>query len=94
VSWDFGNLDSYFENPQGLEPAWIDSWLASAAVSGAAPLRVGDPVLANLLGAAEGDLTRFAKMAAAALDHAASRGVAALDAEAEDAGRAAIVESE
>ena len=35
VTWDFGNLDSYFEDPESLQPAWIDSWLASAALSGA-----------------------------------------------------------
>jgi hypothetical protein len=94
VVWDFGNLDSYFEDPQGLQLQWVDSWLASAALPEAEPLTVGDPVLASLLGRADGDLPRFAEMAAAAVDDAAARGATSLDDQAEQAGLSRIVESE
>ncbi len=94
VSWDFGNLDSYFEDPEGLHPEWIDSWLASAALPGATPLTLNDPILSTLFDRAEGDIRRFATAAAAALDDAAGRGAFELDEQAERAGLRSIVESE
>ena len=94
VPWDFGNLDTYFENPQALDPVVIDSWLASASIQGATPITSEDPVVASLLAAADGNLTRFATMAAAAVDDAAARSANALDGQAQAAALAAIVESE
>jgi hypothetical protein len=94
VSWGFENLDAYFEDPAALRPESIDSWLASAALVGAAPLSLDDPVLAGLLQAADGDLIAFARMAEAAVDDAAGRGATAFDEQAKAAGLSAIVESE
>jgi hypothetical protein len=94
VSWDFGNLYSYFENPQAFDPAWVDSWLASAALQDTIPMSGKDPVFGRFLDRAKGDLQRFATMAAAAVDDAAVRGSTSLDEQAERAGLSAIVESE
>ncbi len=93
VDWDFANLDSYFEDPTGLHSEWIDSWLASATLPGTVPLSLADPVLAELLSRAEGSLDRFARLASAAVDDAASRGAGCLDAQAASTALGTDVES-
>ena len=85
----FPDLIALEEAPDAIDVAMIDRWLAAAAAPAAAPLTVGDPVLSELLDGAEGSLKAFSLAAGIAIENAADRGVAALDAEALEAGKAA-----
>jgi len=84
IRWDFRGLFALQEEPGVILPEVIDGWLDAASVAPGA-LSSGDGVLAELRGAAQGSFDRFVRMAHAAVESAASRGIGTLD----DAARAA-----
>ena len=89
LRWDFSALVSLQKDPDVLDLDVVESWLAAASISDAAP-SMSDPVLAALAQDASGSLEAFIGMAGAAIEDAASRSVSALDDAALAAGRNAL----
>jgi hypothetical protein len=89
IDWDFEGVVRLEESPGVLDRQLMDRALAAAAVSGAEPLTLEDPVLDALMTAAGGSMQDALVMARAAIEDAARRGVARLDDESRDAGLAA-----
>lgn len=79
ISWDFPGLVAAQSRPDEIERESVDRWLASAALPGATPLSLDDPMLARMVELSEGSFARFATMANRAIDDAAARRVAQLD---------------
>ena len=77
------------ESADAIDVEMIDRWLAAAALAGAVPLTLGDPVLSALLAGAEGSLKAFSLAAGMAIESAAERGVSGLDEASLEAGKAA-----
>jgi hypothetical protein len=94
LDWGFAELERLQNEPDALAPAAVNGWLAAAARRGTVPLTVEDPVIAALFDEADGSLSAFASMAAAAVESSAARGCTSLDDAALSAGRAALVSSE
>ncbi len=94
VRWDFGNLERLQTGRDPLDTAIAREWYDAATLPGhAVPGESTDATLAALAERAGGDLARFAEMAAAAIEDAASRRAGALDAAALEAGLSAHVAS-
>ena len=88
VEWGFSGLASFEKDSQALDTATVDSWMARAAVPGAVPLTMDDPVLSALMSDSEG-FSEFAFRAATAIEDAADRAASTLDEEALNAARVA-----
>ncbi len=91
LKWDFPGLERFQDAPDEIAVDMIDLWLEAASIS-QPPMTMADPVLAELAREAQGSLTSFVTMAAAAIEDAASRGAASLDDDALEAGRAVATE--
>ncbi len=74
--WDFHNLAALQSEPEAIDTAIVDEWLAAAALPDRSPLTMADPVLAQLAEDAEGSLPRFIALAREAIEDAGARGVA------------------
>ncbi|MCG2806691.1 MAG: hypothetical protein L6413_00270, partial [Coriobacteriia bacterium] len=79
VEWEFPNLVEIEQDPDCLTSEIVDRWCSAAAMAGSLTLSAIDPVLAQLMVEAEGSLTGFVRMAAAAVEDAAVRASTALD---------------
>lgn len=91
VEWDFPWLEKAQNEPDELDMEMVHSWLRSATLPGhSADFSALDALTTD----ADGDLGTFVAMARAAIEDAAERGVPALDDEALDAGRAAVVQED
>lgn len=88
LSWDFSGLVPLQEHPDEILEDVVNGWLKSAALEDSRVFTLDDPVLAELISAAEGSLRSFVGMASAAFESAADRGVAELDAASLEAGKA------
>jgi len=88
LKWDFPYLVALQSAPDELDETMIDSWLGAASIMDK-PLSLQHPVLAALAADANGSLTSFVTMAAAAVEDAAVRGSDNLDEQALAAGRLA-----
>ncbi len=89
ISWEFPGLIPMQEQQDVFLPDVVSGWLAAAALADASPLTLESAVLSALRDAADGSMSRFVRMARAAIESASDRGVAALDDVAKDAGLAA-----
>jgi len=67
------------ESGDRLDIESANRWLRAASLDQTTPLTANDPVLSALADASEGSFLRFARLAAAAIEDAADRGVSALD---------------
>jgi hypothetical protein len=86
VDWSMPELERLRADQDLLDPEIVRSWVAAATVSDGdgEPLNGLDP----LIEAADGSLERFQRMASAAVEDAAARGVSSIDDEAVAAARA------
>lgn len=90
ITWDFAGLLPLQENPGVLLENVAASWVQAAALPGSS-ITMEDPALVRLRQAAQGSMPRFIRAAAAAIESAAGRGSAQIDATAEAAGLEAAV---
>lgn len=88
VRWDFPGLLPMQENRGTLLPQVVDEWLACAALA-EGTWTMAEPVLAALAAEADGSMRAFIRMAHAAIESAAERGLDRLDDEARQSGLAA-----
>lgn len=88
VDWSMRGLLQY-QDGRAYDADIAQDWIDSASAEPSGRLRVDSPAFASIATAAEGDMFRFAWMAAAAVDDAAVRGLRELDDEAVAAGLAA-----
>jgi hypothetical protein len=86
LDWEFSGVRKVFESPDTIDVPMINDWLAGATLPGSVPFDADDPVVAALLNASNGSLSRFVDEMEAAIDDAANRQVSSLDDIAKDAG--------
>jgi hypothetical protein len=94
LEWDFPGLIPTQEKYDAIIPEVVNAWLANAATSGAEPLTLESPGIAGLVEASEGSLQKLIYLGQEAIEHAADRGISAIDDEAIAAAIAALPEPE
>jgi len=90
LSWSFHNLEALQQNPDHIDLAIVDEWLASASLPDSDPMTTGDKILAQLVDDSAGSFSRLIALAREAIESAADRGVA-LDATAREVALTAVV---
>ncbi len=94
LHWEYRTLTELGEDPDAIEPAVVERWLASAVVPGESPLTMADPGVAALAGAAGGSLIRFIRLAQEAIEDAADRAAGSIDEAAVSAAIAVVAEAD
>jgi hypothetical protein len=89
VAWTMEGLIALQNGEMALDVALLQGWVDAASTVTPSSVQVAAPELAPLVDAAENDILRFARLAAAAIDAAAARGLPALDEQAIAAGMSA-----
>ncbi len=94
LHWEFSTLLELGEDPDAIEPAVVERWLASAAVPGEEPLTMADAGIAALVSAADGSLIKFIRLAQEAVEDAADRAANRIDEAAVSAAIAAVADAD
>ncbi len=86
VDWTMRKLVELQNGETGFDADLAQYWIDSASLNEPSAIQVTDPLVAPVIEAAHDDVVLFAGMMALAVEDAASRGIAALDQQAIEAG--------